>query len=183
VLTLRPRPRVPRDSGVIDRSRAVVAWRFWGLGKSETGDVRLRSPYRETAWQVDEPLSAECFGPQLTLGHNGHRHQAPDANCRCGIFGGTYSDLRLSLNTALMRPSAAAVLGRVSLWGTVLAENDTWRASFAYPERLLVPTFVRGAFTVAEELEAYGVPVAILDVRDMYTALHPAGHAPFIPSG
>jgi hypothetical protein len=183
VPSLRPRPRAPRDSGPIDRSRAVVAWRFWGLGESAAGEARLRSPYRETEWEVDEPLAARCFGPQLTLSPSGHRHQAPDVLCRCGVYGGTYSDLRSFLSTTLVRPSSAPVLGRVSLWGTVIAENDAWRASFAYPERLLVPTFVRGAYAVAEELEAYGVPVSILDVRDMFTALHPAGHAPFIPSG
>jgi hypothetical protein len=182
VLKLRPRPRLPRDSGVIDRSRAVVAWRFWGLGKSETGEVRLLSPYRETEWQVDEPLSAECFGPQLTLGHwppsPGARRALPLRRLRRHVFGSpviSQNDARASVVVTRARAGVAL--------GTVIAENDAWRASFAYPERLLVPTFVPGAFTVAEELEAYGVPVAILDVRDMYTALHPAGHAPFIPSG
>jgi hypothetical protein len=178
----RPSSRRARDSGQVDRSRAVVAWRFWGVGVDDAGRARLRSPYRETLWEPGEPFVARCLSPQLTLGPAGHRHQAPDPRCRCGAYGGTYRDLRAFLGTHLARPSEAPVLGRVELWGTVLVEHTSWRSSFAYPERLLVPTFVPGAYTVADELQAYGVPVGILDVRDMFAALHPAGHAPFIPS-
>jgi hypothetical protein len=158
-----------------------VAWRFWSIAETDAG-ARLVSPYRETEWEPGEPMLGRCLTPQLTLGPAGHRHQAPDLDCRCGVYGGTYRDLRSFLSTHLVRPSESPVLGRVSLWGTVIAGSDSWRASFAYPEHLLVPTFVRGAFSVAEDLEAYGVPVSILDVRDMFTALHPQGHAPYIPS-
>lgn len=157
-----------------------MAWRFWSV---HPNGMRLRSPYHETDWEAGEPLAAKCLSPQLSRGPAGHRHRAPHPRCRCGIYGGTYRDLRAFLNTDLAQAAGVPVLGCVSLWGTVLAENNAWRASLAYPERLFVPTFLRGAFSVATELEAYGVPVQILDVQDLFNALHPEGRAPFIASG
>ena len=180
---LTRRPRTVRESRQLERDEAVVAWRFWRLDASDEGATRLISPYQGVRWEVGEPLIARCLAPQLTPGPSGHRQHAPDEKCRCGIYGGTYRDLRSFIETNLVRPATLPVLGRVSLWGTVIGENASWRASFAAPERLLVPTFLSGAFTIASELEAYHVPVAVLSVRDIFTALHPSGHAPFTPLG
>jgi hypothetical protein len=166
------RRRPASEPGELDRSQAVVAWRFWGVGESD-GAFRLWSPFRATVWEPHEPLAAACFSPQLTLGSVRQRHQAPDANCRCGVYGGTYRELRTFLNTNLVRPSSTPVLGRVSLWGVVRHDDASWRATFGYPERLLVPTLLRNAFAVAKDLEAYDVPVTLLDLQDMFSALHP----------
>ena len=38
----------------------------------------------------------------------------------------------------------------------------------------VVPTLVHDAYRVAADLEAYGVPVSIMDVATTFTALHPA---------
>ena len=58
-------------------------------------------------------------------------------------------------------------LGRVSLWGLVVECERGWRASHAYPERILLP--VRPGAGAAEELDAltaalsvYGMPVVPL---------------------
>jgi hypothetical protein len=173
----RRRSRALHDPPQTDRAHAVVAWRFWSVDGAD-GEVRLRSPYRDTVWEVEEPVIARCLGPQLRLGPAGHRHQAPGPDCQCGVYGGTYRDLRTFLNGNLVRLERSPVLGRVLLWGSVLTEGPAFRASHAYPERLFVPTFVRGAFRVADELEAYGVPVTILDARDTFSALHPTSTAP-----
>jgi hypothetical protein len=171
----RSRLRIP-EPGELSRGQAVVAWRFWGVGESDDGEYRLQSPFRATVWEPGTPFAATCLSPQLTLGPLRHRHQAPDPGCRCGVYGGTYRELRTFLYSNLVRPSSTPVLGRVSIWGVVLEdESSSWRGSFGYPERLLVPTLLRNAFRVARDLEAYGVPVTMLDLQDMFSALHPAG--------
>jgi hypothetical protein len=173
----RRRSRTSHDVHQTERANAVVTWRFWSVDGAG-GPARLRSPYRDTIWEVDEPTLARCLGPQLRLGPAGHRHHAPDPDCRCGVYGGSYRELRTFLNSNLARLDRSPVLGRVLLWGVVIAEGGAFRASHAYPERLFVPTFVRGAYRVASELEEYGVDVTILDARDTFSALHPTSPAP-----
>jgi hypothetical protein len=65
-------------------------------------------------------------------------------------------------------PVLHRVIGRVSLWGSIVECEDGWRASHAYPERLYVPLRSesdngRDARAIAHELTAYGVPVELLD--------------------
>jgi hypothetical protein len=61
------------------------------------------------------------------------------------------------------------VIGRVSLWGSVVECARGWRASHAYPERIYVPTrsldrsWTLAAGDVALALTDYGVPVELLD--------------------
>ena len=107
------------------------------------------------------------------FGTRDRRHEAPSPDCRCGVYGGTYSDLRSFLNATFMPPAEAAVLGRTSLWGAVIDERSGWRAQCAYPERLLVPTLLRHAAEIAHDLEDYGVPVVMLDAAETFAALHP----------
>ena len=156
---------------VRDRADPLVAWRYWDVGDAD-GRLHLRSPFRTVVWPIGEPLRAECFG--LKLAASGRAHDAPGDACRCGVYGGTYRELRTCLRTRLVRPSEAPVLGRVSLWGVVIADGNGWRAAEAYPERLVVPTLTRNAFAVAEALVTYGVPVELVDVRETYSALNPS---------
>ncbi len=133
----------------------------------------MRSPFRNDIWPVGEPLVAQCTGPGLTYGAQDGRHEAPSPNCRCGVYGGTYAGLRSFLNATFMPPAEAAVLGRASLWGSVIDERTGWRAQCAYPERLVVPTLLRDAEEIAHDLEAYGVPVVMLNAAETFAALHP----------
>jgi hypothetical protein len=59
------------------------------------------------------------------------------------------------------------VVGRVSLWGSVLEYTEGWRAACAYPLELLVPRVgpvkSPGAEAVADALSDYGVQVEIVD--------------------
>ena len=61
------------------------------------------------------------------------------------------------------------VIGRVSLWGTVVECAQGWRASLAYPAQLYVPLLPRGrhaalAHQFALDLTDYGVPVDLIEV-------------------
>jgi hypothetical protein len=105
----------------------------------------------------------------------GDRHDAPAANCRCGAYGGTYRDLRTFLGSTFAPASQPIVIGRARLWGFVIDERSSCRASRAYAERLLVPTSLRDNACIARELEDYGVPVGVLGVTDTYAALNPPG--------
>ena len=80
------------------------------------------------------------------------------------------------------------VFGAVSLWGRVVETERGWRASCAYPRRIVVPSrrlerLVAVALwpyrptpgAVARELEAYGVEVEVVDAARLpaLRSLHP----------
>jgi hypothetical protein len=74
-----------------------------------------------------------------------------------------------------MRPPPEAIqyaVGRVALWGVVIECERGWRASYAYPARLYVPTRSTARRPrlspreVADGLAAYGVPVTATDASD-----------------
>ena len=157
---------------MVERRDALTGWRLWSVERE--GDAyRLRSPFRHDIWPAGEPLVAECTASDLVFGARGQRHEAPSPDCRCGVYGGTYSGLRSFLNATFMPPAEAAVLGRTSLWGAVIDERSGARAQFAYPERLVVPTLLRDAAEIAHDLEDYGVPVVMLNAAETFAALHP----------
>jgi hypothetical protein len=156
----------------VERRDALTGWRLWSVVRE--GDAyRLRSPFRNDVWPTGEPLVAECTGSDLVYGARGRRHEAPSPECRCGVYGGSYSGLRAFLNATFMPPAEAAVLGRTSLWGAVIDERSGVRAQYAYPERLVVPTLLRDAAEIARDLEDYGVPVVMLNAAETFAALHP----------
>lgn len=156
----------------VERRDALTGWRLWNIER-EGDEYRLRSPFRNEVWPIGEPLVAECTGSDLVFGARGRRHEAPSPDCRCGVYGGTYTGLRSFLNATFMPPAEAAVLGRTSLWGAVIDERSGWRAQYAYPERLVVPTLLRDAEEIAHDLEDYGVPVVMLNAAETFAALHP----------
>jgi len=92
------------------------------------------------------------------------------------VYGGTYRALRGFLSTTFVPPADSAVIGRALLWGDVVEEESSWRASYGYPDRLLVPTLVRNAYKIAEDLEAYNAPVLVLDLADTFATLNPSSY-------
>jgi DNA-binding CsgD family transcriptional regulator len=60
----------------------------------------------------------------------GRTHQAPQADCTCGIY---------AVKTAEQRMSSGGIFGEVYLWGTVVEHERGWRAQFAYPKNLILP--------------------------------------------
>jgi hypothetical protein len=159
----------------LSRAEGVSGWRFWEVGESAEG-WRLRSPYWSTVWATGEPLKAECLGVQKELRAFARSHAAPGESCRCGIYGGTYGQLQSFLRANVAQYASVPVLGQVLLWGSVEQGANGWRASHAYPLALSVSTLSRRAYEIAVALEAYGVPVEVLDAGETFSAVYAVRH-------
>jgi hypothetical protein len=146
----------------------VVGWRVWLVTRHED-NFRLRSVLYPTPWLPREPMIGTC-APGRPGRHV--RHAAPAERCSCGVYAsasleealGYFDGHAPGCETAVYR-----VVGRVSLWGTVVEGDRGWRASHAYPERIYVPAEPLGGATtvtggeLALALTDYGVPVDLLD--------------------
>lgn len=91
-----------------------------------------------------------------------------------------YLEDRIVHPEPLRWPLLHRVIGRVSLWGSVVECEHGWRASHAYPERLYVPSLHEeretacDASEIARDLTTYGVPVEPLEcglLEDLAAAL------------
>jgi hypothetical protein len=110
-------------------------------------------------------------------------HAAPDQGCRCGIYAAPTAAQAAASVTHPTRPGddiVHHVIGRVTLWGTVVECERGWRAERAYPASLAVPAPCRGrqkrrmlprrqqrspsrpAAEIAAALREYGVPVELV---------------------
>jgi hypothetical protein len=153
-----------------DYAEPLCAWRMW-----EVEDVdavpRLRSLYRVSFWPVGAPLEARCEAQRLRLSRR-PRHAAPTATCTCGIYGAPFQLLRRRLAVEPgLPPGCLFVIGTVSLWGDVLECERGWRAALAYPRHLFVPLGLPGAADRAVGLADYGVPVELVETRNIADAL------------
>jgi len=143
-----------------------LAWRVWSVDDRKDL-VCLGSLFHESFWPVNEPLVAQCRSWRVPWRRRAaQRHPAPWWRCQCGIHGSPLRHLDRHYLRARLPRERIAVLGRVSLWGQVVECEWGWRASHAYPERLVVPQppgdAVRAAH-IAKSLEGYGVPVEIVE--------------------
>ena len=122
--------------------RPAVGWKVWGVNHGQLVSVLYGDP-----WPVDEPLQAACFS---------HEHEAPAQTCECGIHAGR----ELAAWSHYLNVGAEErVFGRVLLWGSTIEGQHGWRAAFARPAEIFVPSRV----TVdTDGLRAYGVPVHVL---------------------
>src|SRR5207302_10888345 len=120
-------------------------------------------------WLPREPLEAECSRRRMNLlpWRRAVLHHAPLPACDCGIYATTLERTAPYLDPRLDGPRVHRVLGRVSLWGTVVECAWGWRASLAYPERIYVPAWTARSGLppqeVALSLADYGVPIELLD--------------------
>lgn len=125
-----------------------------------------------TVWPRRDELRARCSLDRP--------HFSPDPECDCGIY--AFRSPR-SLWPGYMRASpiqrgwsegyvVQRIFGQVYLWGQVIRGTLGWRAEYAYPRRLYVPTtsYARGPIVPPEEialhLADYGVPVEIVEVGE-----------------
>ena len=96
----------------------------------------------------------------------------PVSRCSCGIYATNDPDLAaeyLYLYSEVLQPHVLyRAIGLVSLWGSVVEGESGWRATFAYPKRILLPRSARRSDveTVRAGLHDYGVPVEILEESD-----------------
>jgi hypothetical protein len=110
----------------------IVGWRVWNLSDGPDGPVLRPAVSGTEAWPYLHPIEARCSVPRmLTRGLT--RHEAPDLQCRCGIYAGCSLAV-----VARSRPAwpPAPVIGRVALWGRIIEHEGGWRGRFAYPDRL-----------------------------------------------
>lgn len=162
-----------------DYVEPILGWRSW-LVVADGQQMRLSSVIYPTLWPARRELVASCrHRPRLLLRPWRRRpseHSAPEARCRCGIYGtadpekaAPYLAGRVSPSEPPRSPLLHRVIGRVLLWGAVVECEHGWRASHAYPERLYVPSLhdecEPGCETseVAGRLSAYGVATEVLE--------------------
>jgi len=151
-----------------DYVEPFIGWRVWLV--AEDGDlIRLRSVVFNVPWRVREPIVADCLRRRINLlpWRKQAAHIAPTAECDCGIYGATLDRVGGYLDGRFDGHRVHRVLGRVSLWGSVVECAWGWRASHAYPERIYVPDrTARGGLSAGEValgLTDYGVPVELAD--------------------
>ena len=123
----------------------LVGWRLWHV-RPHGDDYRLESfTWHHVAWPARERLVAQCAV---------HGEDAPVAEHECGIYAfatqqGAEDLLRRytgvhqrygprASEAPPPRRGRPIALGRVSLWGRVLAREHGFRAQFAYPYDLIV---------------------------------------------
>lgn len=156
-----------------DFAEPIESWRVWRVVLGRDG-YRLGSVIKPTLWPAGEPLVAECRRTPAWLGwfrrRGSTRHASPEELCQCGIYAAALPSLEQYLRDRPVHAAVARVVGRVALWGTVVACDRGYRASHAYPQRIYVP--VDAAFRsghssrdVVEGLAPYGIPVELLPAR------------------
>jgi hypothetical protein len=153
-----------------DYAGPIEAWRLW-LAVPKLDSLRLASMVYDVVWSPGKPLVAACLHRQRSRRRPWRKtrptHAAPDQSCQCGVYA---IDDPCKLNSYLEssyvgRHALHRVVGRVSLWGTVIECERGWRAAYAYPAHLYVPLADpagAAADYIAEELGGYGVPVEIV---------------------
>jgi hypothetical protein len=160
-------------SSAPDYIEPVVGWRAWLVSEVE-GMPRLDGVVFHRPWEPGRPLVAECLQfrgrPLRPWRRRAPDHGAPGLECRCGIYAATEAGQALRyarpgwLPEPVRRRTLLRVFGRVSLWGRVVECEQGWRASHAYPQRLLVPARGAASEEIAGALEVYGVPVELVHV-------------------
>jgi hypothetical protein len=137
-----------------DELRPAVGWKVWRV-EHDGDQTHLRSVLYGDRWPADEPVHASCHRMLRSS------HDAPSRGCECGIHGGRTLD---AWDHYLAVDPESRVFGRVLLWGSVLEATHGWRATFARPVEIFVPTSVTDGARVADGLRAYGIPVHLLEV-------------------
>jgi hypothetical protein len=160
---------------VPDTVEPVLGWRCWRVRDSPEGLVLL-SACRSARWSPGWPLEAACD----------RGHAPPSLACTCGIYAAREPGLPHAYlpphvraadrirTEALLGYDVVMAVGLVALWGGVIECEWGWRAQYAYPVELWVPSGVRhfrrqggsaevfGSARVASALSAlYAVPVGV----------------------
>jgi hypothetical protein len=165
----------------------VLGWRVWLVVRAR-GALRLRSGAFQTFWYPREELTASCEGRSLMSRIRRRApHETPQVHCDCGIHAAKEIGMAagyLSTYDDVLAPVVVhRVIGRVSLWGSVVEGEFGLRAACAYPQHLYVPPRRANgpavpARAIADSLVDYGVPVEVLDEEeheDIVGALVEAG--------
>jgi hypothetical protein len=158
---------------VPDYVEPLVGWRVWSAVAAPGGPL-LMSLTRPQPWPAGRAIAARCVA-RAPADRSRRPHVAPVVDCACGIYAlASEADAARLVDQARHVPDAlAAVLGRVSRWGRVVVHRRGWRAAFAYPLQLFVPSRWCGgiraadAMEVADSLRRYDVPVEVVAAAGM----------------
>jgi hypothetical protein len=145
-----------------DMIEPLVGWRAWRVSEGD-GGTHLSSVIHRATWPAGAPLVARCQCTGLRIWpFKRERHDAPALDCGCGIYAANIAIVRAYLPEQVNAMDSILVIGQVSLWGTVHEHERGWRAAFAYPKRLFVPTTAlkpERAAGLIGHLGLYGIPV------------------------
>jgi hypothetical protein len=147
---------------VPDYISPITGYRVWKWEK--TG---LKSLCGER-WKPSQLLAARCrasvvVGPIAGRAEAVHdAHERPQINCTCGVYAS--KSLEQLLTTGYAK---CGIHGEVYLWGTVVEHELGWRAQFAYPKTLFLPSDLIPSDTKEMEsrlgaLAAYGTDIFIV---------------------
>jgi hypothetical protein len=154
---------------VPDHAEPLQAWRLWAV-EDVAGSARLRSLYQRCVWPTGAPIAAHCPAQRSRLWCRSP-HDTPVDTCSCGIYGVGADRIRRLWRDADPAPGFSLVIGAVSLWGGVVECEHGWRAGYAYPRELFVPSLAPRPSETAAALEEYGVPVELLGACTIGVAL------------
>jgi len=126
----------------------IVGYRVWNWGA--TGLWSLGA-----AWLPGRALTAKCLRTD---------HNAPSDDCSCGIYAAkNFEHLRQIINGV-----EYAVHGEVFLWGKVVEHDLGYRAQFAYPKSVLLPSYINPSLEPSllessrlETLMVYGADISL----------------------
>jgi hypothetical protein len=134
----------------------ILGWRLWQVRHDGEGHRLESFTWHHIAWPAQSRLAARCAV---------HRDQAPAAGHDCGIHAFRTRELAETLLRRYTgqtlryydrdpelpehRKGRPVALGRVSLWGRILAREFGFRAQYAYPYELFVAD---GDQAIAREL-------------------------------
>jgi hypothetical protein len=120
-----------------DYTSPIVGYRVWTWGN--TGLKSLCG----TQWRPGQALEARCKASAVTGTVVGRTekahdtHDAPEANCTCGIYAAKTFDHFSSAGY-----QRYGIHGQVYLWGKVVEHELGYRAQFAYPRYLVLPPHI-----------------------------------------
>jgi len=122
-----------------------MGWRAWRIRDSGQSFV-LTSATTTTEWVPGEPLEASCERGS---------HLSPSAGCTCGVYASCQPGPALTflppyaravssiIAPAILGYDRVVAIGVVALWGEVVVCDWGWRAQFAYPTKIFVPSSVK----------------------------------------
>jgi hypothetical protein len=108
-------------------------------------------------WSPRQPVAAKCGA------ENAHdAHEPPRLDCSCGVYAAKSREHLRQLGY-----EGRGIRGEVHLWGTVVEHELGWRAQFAYPKTLFLPSDLIPSDTKEMEcrlgaLAAYGTDIFIV---------------------
>ena len=152
----------------VDSCVPITAWRGWLVWGDDRADgsghvIRLGSvPKLGYIWPPLTAPPAQCRREGVCAG-------PPRLGCTCGYYG-----LDAPVFAARSRRLAATpfvIVGKVHLWGRVIVCASGWKAEYAYPAELLIPTDVGWApdrlEEISRDLRDYGVPARPMKMEEV----------------